>query len=341
MYRDLLAAIRAVRGRRPRAAAAPVRGEQARHRGVAGAQLLRPGLPRGDLPRLPAAVGPGRLAGRRAARSSRAARRRAAAGAVRADRARRVDQPRLRGRAARASTGPGRRGPTRRCRRATPYPAVPTLVLERRPRQHHDRPAGARRRVALPALDVRGDREHDPHLGARRPRRLRAADGAALRAHAERGRHELRGPDRRGPDRRRASRAGRRTPRRPRRGRATAAGSRARRVAAVARGHRRRRDPALAAQQRRRRPRPARRALELQRANAIVRFRFRRARFARDVPVSGTATWRLSDGAVRARLRLPGRGRLRARWSTQRPLAVAALDGRLGGRKLRATLLAP
>jgi hypothetical protein len=30
-------------------------------------------------------------------------------------------------------------------------------------------------------------------------------------------------------------------------------------------------------------------------------------------------------------------GRLRARWSTQRPLAVAALDGR----KLRATMLAP
>jgi pimeloyl-ACP methyl ester carboxylesterase len=73
----------------------------------------------------------------------------------------------------------------------------------------------------------------------------------------------------------------------------------------------------------------------------VVRFRFRRARFARDVPVSGIATWRLSDGAVRARLRLPGRGRLRARWSTQRPLAVAALDGRLGGRKLRATMLAP
>jgi hypothetical protein len=73
----------------------------------------------------------------------------------------------------------------------------------------------------------------------------------------------------------------------------------------------------------------------------IVRFRFRRARFARDVPVSGSATWRLSDGAVRARLRLPGHGRLRARWRTQRPLATAALDGRLGGRKLRATMLAP
>ena len=81
-------------------------------------------------------------------------------------------------------------------------------------------------------------------------------------------------------------------------------------------------------------------ALELH-GRAVVRFRFRRARFARDVPVSGSATWRLADGTVRARLRLPGRGRLRARWSTQRPLAVAALDGRLGGRKLRATMLAP
>ena len=60
----------------------------------------------------------------------------------------------------------------------------------------------------------------------------------------------------------------------------------------------------------------------------------------RDVPVSGTATWRIADGAVRARLRLPGRGRLRVRWSTRRPLAVATLDGTLGGRRLRATMLA-
>ena len=73
----------------------------------------------------------------------------------------------------------------------------------------------------------------------------------------------------------------------------------------------------------------------------MVRFRLRRARFARDVPVSGTATWRIADGAVRATLRLPGRGRLRARWSTRRPLAVATLDGTLGGRRLRATMLAP
>jgi hypothetical protein len=72
----------------------------------------------------------------------------------------------------------------------------------------------------------------------------------------------------------------------------------------------------------------------------VVRFRFRGARFAGDVPVSGTATWRLSDGAVRASLRLPGRGRLRAQWSMQRQLAVATLSGRLDGRRLRATLLA-
>jgi hypothetical protein len=73
----------------------------------------------------------------------------------------------------------------------------------------------------------------------------------------------------------------------------------------------------------------------------VVRFRFRGARFVRDVPVSGTATWRLSDGAVRANLRLPGRGRLRARWSMQRQLAVATLSGRLDGWRLRARMLAP
>jgi TAP-like protein len=77
------------------------------------------------------------------------------------------------------------------------------------------------------------------------------------------------------------------------------------------------------------------------RGDRVVRFRFRRARFARDVAVSGTATWRLADGAVRAELRLPGRARLRASWSTQVPLATATLSGRLGGRRLRAAMLAP
>jgi pimeloyl-ACP methyl ester carboxylesterase len=73
----------------------------------------------------------------------------------------------------------------------------------------------------------------------------------------------------------------------------------------------------------------------------FVRFHFRGARFARDVPVHGTATWRRGTGAVLARLTIPGRGRLRARWSLARPLATATLSGRLGGRRLRATMLAP
>ena len=73
----------------------------------------------------------------------------------------------------------------------------------------------------------------------------------------------------------------------------------------------------------------------------LTRFRFRGARFTRDVPVYGGATWRLGTGAVRADLRIPGRGRLRARWNVRRPLATATLTGRLGERRLRATMLAP
>ena len=73
----------------------------------------------------------------------------------------------------------------------------------------------------------------------------------------------------------------------------------------------------------------------------LTRFRFRAARFTRDVPVHGRATWRLGSGAVRADLRIPGRGRLRARWNVRRPLATATLTGRLGGRRLRAMMLAP
>jgi pimeloyl-ACP methyl ester carboxylesterase len=73
----------------------------------------------------------------------------------------------------------------------------------------------------------------------------------------------------------------------------------------------------------------------------FVRFRFRGTRFTRDVPVSGSATWRLGTGAVRARLRIPGHGRVRARWSLHDQHAIARLDGRLGGRAVRATMLAP
>ena len=75
--------------------------------------------------------------------------------------------------------------------------------------------------------------------------------------------------------------------------------------------------------------------------NQLTRFRFDGARFTHDVPVSGSATWRLGTGAVRARLAIRGRGRVRVRWNLRRPLATATLAGRLGGRRLRATMLAP
>jgi pimeloyl-ACP methyl ester carboxylesterase len=73
----------------------------------------------------------------------------------------------------------------------------------------------------------------------------------------------------------------------------------------------------------------------------FVRFRFHRARFTRDVPVDGMATWSLRTGAVRARLTIPRRGRVRARWNLRRQLAMATLGGRVDGRRLRATMLAP
>ena len=67
----------------------------------------------------------------------------------------------------------------------------------------------------------------------------------------------------------------------------------------------------------------------------LVRFRFRAARFTRDVPVSGTATWRLGTGAVRADLRIGRRGHLRARWNLRRPLARATIAGAIDGRRLQ------
>jgi pimeloyl-ACP methyl ester carboxylesterase len=73
----------------------------------------------------------------------------------------------------------------------------------------------------------------------------------------------------------------------------------------------------------------------------FVRFRFHRARFTRDAPVNGSATWSLRTGAVRAHLMIPGRGRVRAGWNLRHQLAVATLAGRLDGQRLRATMLAP
>ena len=73
----------------------------------------------------------------------------------------------------------------------------------------------------------------------------------------------------------------------------------------------------------------------------LVRFRFRAARFVRDVPVSGTATWRLATGAVRARLRIASRGHLRVHWNLRRRLAQATVTGVIDGRRLRVTMPAP
>ena len=247
-----------LRGGRPRAAPAAVRREQARPDGVGGPQLLRGRLPRGHLPRLPAAVGPVRAAAA-APCPARRQRRGAAAGALRADQPRGRDEPRLRGRPRLPQLARAARRPAARAARRD-LSGGPDARAQRRARQHHQHRAGARGGGALPARDVRGDGEHRPHLGDQRPRRLRGADGAALHPHAQRRRHELRRADRpaaaaprlpapRG--RRRARlrpRVARLAPRRRRRG-----------------ANRRRRDPALGRQQQRREPRPARRPLELPR----------------------------------------------------------------------------
>ena len=76
-----------------------------------------------------------------------------------------------------------------------------------------------------------------------------------------------------------------------------------------------------------------------------VVFTFDRTRFADDVTVTGTATWDLASGALDADVQVDGPpqagGRVTARWNTQRRLAQATLGGTLGGRALRAEMLAP
>jgi hypothetical protein len=77
-----------------------------------------------------------------------------------------------------------------------------------------------------------------------------------------------------------------------------------------------------------------------------VRFRLRDVQFVPGVEVSGTATWREStDGSVRAEVTVRGPRKLAAslllRWSLRRQLARATLTGTVGGRSLRATMLAP
>ena len=77
----------------------------------------------------------------------------------------------------------------------------------------------------------------------------------------------------------------------------------------------------------------------------VVTFRLRRARFVGDVAVSGTVTWNITTGSVRARVRTLGPGRLAGRltlaWSLRRPHAIAQLRGRVNGRRLDASMVAP
>ncbi len=265
--------------------------------------------------------------------------RRAPAGPVRPVHRHRVDVARLRGRdrvpalaraaAPRAAGRPGRAVPGRA-----------DADRQRRPRQHHRELGRPRRRLAVPELDLRGDPQHDPRLGSRRPRRLCGAARPPLHPQPRRRRHELRLPDRRGPRRRPLpAPIGPRSSPRPRARATTPA-----------------RAPAA--------PPPSALATvadAIQRwtlnyggtdrglrggtwtwsGDRFVRLRFHRARFTRDVPVNGRATWRLGTGSVRARLTIPGRGTFRAHWNVRRQLATATLAGRLDGRRLRATLLAP
>ena len=77
-----------------------------------------------------------------------------------------------------------------------------------------------------------------------------------------------------------------------------------------------------------------------------VRFRLRDVQFVPGVQVSGRATWReATDGSVRAEVNVVGphglSGSLTIRWSLRQQHARATLTGTVGGRSLRATMLAP
>ena len=233
---------------------------------------------------------------------------------------------------------PGPRAPSRRAPQA-PLSRGPDAGRQRRPRQHHDhdqargwsrrgsrarptsrratRSTSPRSATATAALPDRAPLH--PHTGApatrAAPADRRGADGRALPPPFRR-RHAGRPA---AGDRSTAARP----PRRRRRG-----------------GDRRRRDPALAPQLRRqpRGLRGGRWTWSGDRSTASASGARGSAATSR---CSGGATWRLGTGAVRADLRIPGRGRLRARWNVRRPLATATLTGRLGGRRLRATMLAP
>ena len=79
--------------------------------------------------------------------------------------------------------------------------------------------------------------------------------------------------------------------------------------------------------------------------SAVLRTRLDGYRFAADLAVSGTVVWDRRTGAVLADLRLAGvpavTGRVQARWDARVAAARAVVTGRLGGRPIAGTLLAP
>jgi hypothetical protein len=78
-------------------------------------------------------------------------------------------------------------------------------------------------------------------------------------------------------------------------------------------------------------------------SHAPVTLRMRRTRFVSDVAVSGEAVWNRRAGKVSARLRVhgPRSGRLRVHWRTRDVRSLAALRGRLGGRRVTLETPAP
>jgi hypothetical protein len=76
-----------------------------------------------------------------------------------------------------------------------------------------------------------------------------------------------------------------------------------------------------------------------------VVFRLQGVRLVPRVPVSGVARWYPRKGKVRAEVSVRGpqglAGTVRLGWSTHAQLGQAWLRGRIGGRPLRATMLAP
>jgi hypothetical protein len=79
--------------------------------------------------------------------------------------------------------------------------------------------------------------------------------------------------------------------------------------------------------------------------NRHVVFRLENVRLVPGVRVTGTAHWHRYRGPVTAEVEVRGArglsGTVRVRWNAHKQLDRARLRGRIGGRALRATMLAP